>query len=282
MKNHNKERDTRAKLNLLARFFKQIIRIVDGLETGQSIDPGPRFAPLEEAEIHFGPWAPDAGDHEFHLPAAQDKIIVMGASFGGVPALTSILEKFPERCPPTLIVQHMPAAAMRAFATRLNKECRPEVRIARAGDAPRPGLVLVAPGDAHMVLRQGPQGLTIRLFEGMPVHNQRPSVDMLFHSAAKAAGENAVGILLTGMGEDGALGLSQLRRAGAHTIAQDRATAAMHGMPGAAIALGAASRVLPLERIAPAALALARGIISPAQRLIPIPADATRRFAAAN
>lgn len=272
MKNNTPDRDARTKLHMLARFFKQIIRIVDESETGQSYDPGPRFAPLCLAEEFLGQNEPDAGE----------KLIVIGASFGGTVALTAILKDFPADCPPTLIVQHMPAAAMNAFANRLNQQCRPEVRTARAGDMPRPGLVLIAPGGAHMALRATQFGPQVRVYEGMPVHNQRPSVDILFHSAARAAGENAVGVLLTGMGEDGAQGLSQLRRAGAHTIAQDKATSAMYGMPGAAVALGAARHVLPLERIAPAALALARGVNRPDQRLAPLGNYGARRHLAAN
>jgi two-component system chemotaxis response regulator CheB len=182
-------------------------------------------------------------------------VIVIGASTGGTEAIASILREFPGSVPPILIVQHIPAAFSRAFAERLNGICTIDVREARDGDELRNGLALVAPGDFHMSVHSGRGGYFVSVKMGPPVCYQRPSVDVLFYSAAEAAGSRAIGVLLTGMGSDGARGLLKLRQAGARTIAQDEATCVVFGMPREAIALGAAGEVLPLGAIAEAAIA---------------------------
>jgi two-component system chemotaxis response regulator CheB len=179
----------------------------------------------------------------------NSKILLIGASTGGVPALTAVLSHFPENCPPTLIVQHMPHGFTRNFASRLNQTCAPNVREAAHGDMIKPGTVLIAPGGERHLSITGRRHFACALTEGEPVTGHRPSVDVLFDSAASIA-DRTVGLIMTGMGADGAAGLKTLRQAGARTIVQDEATSAVYGMPRAAYEMGAAERVLPLDRIA--------------------------------
>lgn len=185
---------------------------------------------------------------------SNGKIVAVGASTGGVEALFTLLKEFPKNCPPTLIVQHMPPAFTSNFAKRLNTVTEATVKEAENGEKVEAGCVYIAPGgDCHMTLDVG-QGGSIRLARGLPVNGHCPSVDKLFHSVAKVARGNAVGAILTGMGEDGASGLLEMRVAGAHTIAQNKATCVVWGMPQAAVALGAATAEMPLDRIAAAIL----------------------------
>ena len=187
--------------------------------------------------------------------AAAESVIAIGASTGGTEAITGILTRLPAAVPPILIAQHIPPEFSRAFAARLNDHCNVEVKEAVEGDAVRPGLVLVAPGDFHMLLRGGPGRWVVSVKSGPRVCYQRPSVDVLFQSVAEAAGGRAVGVLLTGMGNDGAQGLLRMRQAGCRTIAQDEATCVVFGMPQEAIRVGAVERVLPLPAIAGALMA---------------------------
>jgi two-component system, chemotaxis family, protein-glutamate methylesterase/glutaminase len=154
-----------------------------------------------------------------------------------------------------VIVQHMPEGFTRSFAERLNAACAVEVREARDGDVVVPGVALIAPGNFHMVVETSGARHTVRIKNGPPVHHSRPSVDVLFGSVARHAGRNAVGVILTGMGADGAKGLLAMRQRGAHTIVQDEASSVVFGMPKEAIKLGAAAEVLPLGRIAQATIA---------------------------
>jgi two-component system, chemotaxis family, protein-glutamate methylesterase/glutaminase len=193
---------------------------------------------------------------EFH-GADTRRVIVIGASTGGPVAIEQVLAAFPTNAPGVVIVQHMPVGFTAAFARRLDSESLLEVREAVDGDLVQPGVALVAPGGQHTLLRRGAQGLHVAVRDGPPVHYQRPAVDVLFHSAALAAGADAVGVLLTGMGADGASGLHMLREAGACTIAQDQSTSVVFSMPHEAIRLGAACQVLPLPQIGAAALAAA-------------------------
>lgn len=193
-------------------------------------------------------------------------LILIGASTGGVEALHVMLSAFPADCPPTLIVQHINPCFAAAIAQSLDRAVPPKVRLAQS-DAPLArGEVLLAPGnDRHLqVARAGSNGWRCVLRDGDPVAGHRPSVDRLFASAASALGEErgheALGILLTGMGQDGAQGMAQLASVGAHTIAQDQASCVVFGMPRAAIELGAARAVLPLERIASAIFNPARSV----------------------
>lgn len=182
------------------------------------------------------------------------KILAIGASTGGTQAIETMLRRLPVTAPGTVIVQHMPAGFTATFAERLNRVCAMEVREARDGDSVVPGVALLAPGNYHMLLTQSGARYMVRIKDGPRVHYQRPSVDVLFQSVARSAGRNAVGVILTGMGADGAKGLLAMRQAGAHTIAQDEHTCVVFGMPKEAIALGAAAEVVPLPHIADAAL----------------------------
>jgi len=185
-------------------------------------------------------------------------IIALGASAGGTEALLLFLSALPIDCPGVVIVQHMPEQFTRAFAERLDGLTAISVREAGDGDRVVAGRALLAPGNRHM--RLAPEGDTYKvvLSSDPPVRRHRPSVDVLFSSCAKTAGARGIGIIMTGMGNDGARGLLAMRRAGARTLAQDEATSAVYGMPKAAIALDAAEQVLPLERLAATALRLAR------------------------
>ena len=174
-------------------------------------------------------------------------LLAIGASTGGTQAIERVLTALPADAPGTIITQHMPAQFTGAFAQRLDGICPMQVREARDGDAVHPGVALVAPGGVHMVLQRSGGRHVVRLKDGPPVHHQRPSVDVLFQSVARHAGANAVGVLLTGMGADGARGLLDMRLAGAATIAQDEASSVVFGMPKEAIRLGAAAEVVGLD-----------------------------------
>ena len=180
---------------------------------------------------------------------ATDRIICIGASTGGTEALLDVIEKLPADGPGVVVVQHMPEGFTAAFAARLDRTCLVRVREARDGDLVQPGLVLIAPGNFHLLLdRRGTQYRVV-VKDGPLVSRHRPSVDVLFRSAAQKAGSNAVGVLLTGMGDDGAKGLLEMREAGALTLAQDEASCVVFGMPKAAIALGAAVSTASLDTI---------------------------------
>ena len=183
--------------------------------------------------------------------------IAIGASTGGTEAIQHILTRLPAECPPIAITQHIPAGFSRAFANRLNELCALQVKEAEDGDLFRPGLALVAPGNFHLLVRRSGAQYRAAVRDGPQVCYQRPAVDVLFGSVAEAARASAVGVLLTGMGSDGARGLLQMKQAGAHTIAQDEASSVVFGMPREAIRLGAALQVLPLGRMAQALLAAA-------------------------
>lgn len=183
-------------------------------------------------------------------------LIGIGASTGGVEALLEVLSGFPANCPPTIIVQHMPGTFTQQFANRLDQQCPPTVRIAEQDAFLEEGHVYIAPGgDRHLSLR-GPERPFCSLREAAPVNGHRPSVDVLFRSIAQVAGRRAVGILLTGMGSDGAEGLLKMRESGSVTIAQDKSTSVVFGMPRIAIELDAACHVTPLGRIAAKAIEL--------------------------
>jgi two-component system chemotaxis response regulator CheB len=203
----------------------------------------------------------DVGDRTADVTSlgiASNHIVALGASTGGTVALEYVLCRMPADAPGMVIAQHMPALFTRQFADRLNRLSAMEIREAQDNDSVLPGVALVAPGDKHLLLRR----LGIRYFvsvkHGPVVHSQRPSVDVLFRSVAHSAGKNAIGVIMTGMGVDGAAGLAEMHQAGAHTIAQDEASCVVFGMPKVAIELGAADRVLPLKEIPDAILHIAR------------------------
>jgi two-component system chemotaxis response regulator CheB len=187
------------------------------------------------------------------------RLIAIGSSTGGVEALMQILQEFPENCPPTVISQHLPAMFTKSFADRLNKTCRPRVSEAQDGAPIRPGEIYLAPGDMHLEFAGGPRGkargsqgapATCRLSNAERVNGHRPSVDVMFHAAARNFGAGAVGVILTGMGKDGAAGLLAMREGGAETIGQDEASSIVYGMPRTAFEIGAVMRQMPLPKIA--------------------------------
>ena len=192
------------------------------------------------------PPAPVGIAHAFN-PAT---VIAIGASTGGTEAIREVLTALPNTSPGIVIVQHIPAVFSSAFANRLNDLCQIQVKEAVHGDVVRPGLALVAPGNFHMTLIKRGNEYRVTVQDGPRVCYQRPSVDVLFESVAASAGADAIGALLTGMGADGAAGMLKMKRAGARTIAQDEASCVVFGMPREAIEMGAADRVLPLNRIA--------------------------------
>lgn len=179
-----------------------------------------------------------------------NKILAIGASTGGTEAIKEVLIRLPASSPGIVIVQHMPPQFTTSFAERLNSLCKMEVREAKDGDSLYPGLALLAPGNFHMILRRSGAQFVVAVKDGPMVHHQRPAVDILFKSVTKAAGKNAIGVLLTGMGADGAEGLLEMRKAGARTIAQSKETSVVFGMPGEAVKLGAAEYVTHLPDIA--------------------------------
>jgi two-component system chemotaxis response regulator CheB len=211
-----------------------------------------RRRPRPAAGVAAAPPVPSA------IPAGEfspKRVILIGASTGGVEALRFLLPRLPDGLPPIAVVQHIPPNFSRLMAERLNELCPFEVREAAEGDQLRPGLCLVAPGDFHLTVARFGSGYRVRLTQSPPVHHCRPSVDVLFRSAAEHAGAHAVAALLTGMGSDGARGLQALRAAGARTLAEHEDSCVVYGMPQAAIKLGVVDQVAPLEQMPQAILA---------------------------
>jgi two-component system, chemotaxis family, protein-glutamate methylesterase/glutaminase len=208
-----------------------------------------------------GPLAPAPTRVRSAAPVAlrtTQQILAVGASTGGTEALREFLTALPADSPGVVVVQHMPEHFTRAFADRLDGLCTVRVKEGEDGDRVLAGHVLIAPGNYHMrLVREGATYL-VRLSSDPPINRHRPAVDALFHSCAEHAGANVVGVIMTGMGDDGARGLLAMREAGARTLAQDEATCVVFGMPKVAIDMGAAQQILPLSRLAPTALALMR------------------------
>jgi len=181
--------------------------------------------------------------------STTEKVIVVGASTGGTEALKTFLAALPPDCPGVLITQHMPETFTRTFAARLNGLCALAVKEAEHGDRVLPGHAYIAPGNRHMMLARSGANYTIAIGDGPPVSRHRPSVDVLFRSAANCAAENSLGIIMTGMGDDGAAGMLEMHRTGARTIAQDEESCVVFGMPKEAIARGGVDEVVPLPEI---------------------------------
>lgn len=179
-----------------------------------------------------------------------DRFIAIGASAGGTQAIESVLETLPSNVPGIVIVQHMPEKFTEAFAQRLDKVCSIKVKEAVNNDRIERGMALVAPGNRHMLIKRSGASYSVEIKDGPPVSRHRPAVDVLFRSVAKYAGKNALGIILTGMGDDGAAGMKEMHNAGVKTIAQNKDTCIVFGMPKEAIARGGVDAVLPLNRIA--------------------------------
>lgn len=180
---------------------------------------------------------------------AQDKVIFIGASTGGTEAIKDVLMGLPQDCPPILMVQHMPEAFTPSFAKRLDTCCQMHVKEAEDGERVRPGVAYLAPGHSHLFIRKAGGGFVCNLSQDEPVNRHRPSVDVLFQSAAEELGRRALGVILTGMGKDGARGMLAMRQAGAWTVGQDQASCVVYGMPREAAAVGAVEEVASLQDI---------------------------------
>lgn len=188
------------------------------------------------------------------LSATTQKLIAIGASTGGTEAIRRVLTRLPENAPGIVVVQHMPAQFTTSFAQRLDSLCRIRVTEACDGDTVLNGHALIAPGNFHMVLRRSGARYYVKIEDGPRVHHQKPAVDVLFSSVAQYAGANALGIILTGMGADGAVGIRQMKEAGSYTIAQDEASCVVYGMPKEAVKTGCINRSMDVDRIAQAAM----------------------------
>ena len=184
------------------------------------------------------------------MARTTDMVVAIGTSTGGTQALETVLAALPRVCPGIVAVQHMPEKFTEAFAKRLDSVCQVEVREAKSGDRVMPGRVLIAPGGRHMLLKRSGAQYHVDVVDGPPVSRHRPSVDVLFRSVAQCAGKNALGIIMTGMGDDGANGLLEMREAGANTLAQDEATCVVYGMPKEAVKRGGVGRTVSLNAIA--------------------------------
>ncbi len=203
------------------------------------------------------PAAPAAPGLLAPMISTTERVVAVGVSTGGVQAIEQVLPRLPRNAPGMVIVQHMPEKFTASLATRLDGLCAMQVREARHGDRVLPGVALIAPGGRHTrMVRSGAQ-YHVEVFDGPVVNHHRPSVDVLFRSVATAAGANAIGLIMTGMGDDGARGLREMRSAGAWTLAQDEASCVVFGMPKEAIKLGAVDEVVPLSHIAERILAAA-------------------------
>ena len=239
---------TKPKLGLKAFLEDSANDIVGAIKAAASANLGAlrhASSPMPQMPAPVQPVVP-AGKAMY---ATTDRLVAFGTSTGGTQALELVLRQLPPTCPGMVIVQHMPEKFTAMFAERLDGLCQVEVREARDGDRVRPGLALIAPGGRHMVLRRSGAQYHVEVRDGPLVNRHKPSVDVLFRSVAQAAGRNALGIIMTGMGDDGARGLKEMRDAGAATLAQDEATCVVYGMPKEAVRLEAACRVLPLQHI---------------------------------
>jgi two-component system chemotaxis response regulator CheB len=228
-----------------------MVELVEKIKAAAQVDVGQARRPIASAPREAAALHP--------LNGKTDRIIAIGSSTGGTEALAVVLSRLPADAPGVVIVQHIPPNFSAAMAERIDRMSAMEVREARDGDEVRQGRALVCPGDEHMLLRRSGGRFTVQIKDGPRVNRHRPSVDVLFRSVAEAAGPRAIGVILTGMGRDGAQGLWQMRQAGATCFAQDRESCVVFGMPREAIALGAADRVLPLADIPAHLLRVAQG-----------------------
>ena len=210
-------------------------------------------APKLNADVILAP-----GRGESHRLTTTEKVVAVGASTGGTEALREFLMALPENAPGIVIVQHMPEKFTAAFAQRLNGLCRITVKEAEDNETLMPGKALIAPGNYHMLLKRSGARYYVEVREGPLVSRHRPSVDVLFRSTARYAGQNAVGVIMTGMGDDGAKGLLEMKESGATTFGQDEDSCVVYGMPKEAVKLNAVMRVLPLDALAGAVLSACR------------------------
>jgi len=225
------------------------VRVCDAVRGAARSRLRPRHASVRSVEAKLSADAMLPPPVASRRVAGTDPIVCIGASTGGTEALRDVLERLPADSPGIVVVQHMPERFTAAFARRLDGLCAVAVKEAETGDAVLPGQVLIAPGGRHLLVQRTGGHYAVAVKDGPLVSRHRPSVDVMFRSAAQAAGANALGILMTGMGDDGANGLLEMRRAGALTVAQDEESCVVFGMPKEAIERGAAARVTPLDQI---------------------------------
>ncbi len=225
------------------------VRICDAVKAASQVKRQPIQKP-RKIQPKLTADAVIARTHSRAMLQTTEKVVVVGASTGGTEALRVFLEAIPPDAPGMVIVQHMPEKFTAAFAQRLDGLCRVSIKEAEDGDTVIPGRVLIAPGNLHTLLKRSGARYYVEVKDGPLVSRHRPSVDVLFRSAARYAGKNAVAVIMTGMGDDGAKGMLEMKEAGAQTIAQDEDTSVVFGMPKEAIKLGGVDRVLPLQRIA--------------------------------
>ena len=219
---------------------------------------GERFSDKIQPKLSADVILEEPKEGNFTVLKTSERVVVVGASTGGTEALKDFLEMLPADSPGIVIVQHMPKHFTAAFAQRLDGLCKINVKEAEDGDEVIQGRALVAPGDFHTLLKRDGNRYYVEVKSGPLVSRHRPSVDVLFRSAARYAGQNAVGIIMTGMGDDGAHGMKEMHDTGAYTIAQDEATCIVYGMPGEAVKLGGVDKIVPLPDIAHAMLTAAK------------------------
>jgi two-component system chemotaxis response regulator CheB len=251
---------TKPKLGTREFFREACIRICDVVKSASYVRQQKRAG--ARMPIKVGPKL--TADAMLDAPKSRamiqttEKVVAIGASTGGTEALRELLEAIPEDSPGMVVVQHMPEKFTASFAARLDSLCRVTVKEAADGDSVIPGQVLIAPGNKHTLLKRSGARYFVEVKDGPLVSRHRPSVDVLFRSTARYAGKNAVGIIMTGMGDDGARGMLEMKQAGAVNFAQDEATSVVFGMPGEAIKLGGVDRVVALHRIAPEIMRVCR------------------------
>lgn len=251
---------TKPKLGTREFFREGCIRICDVVKSAAQVRQQKRSS--APAPIKASPKL--TADAMLEAPSSRamiqttEKVVAIGASTGGTEALRELLETIPADSPGMVVVQHMPEKFTASFAARLDSLCRATVKEASDGDSVIPGQVLIAPGNKHTLLKRSGARYFVEVKDGPLICRHRPSVDVLFRSTARYAGKNAVGIIMTGMGDDGARGMLEMKQAGAVNIAQDEATSVVFGMPGEAIKFGGVDRVVPLHRIASEIVRLCR------------------------
>jgi two-component system chemotaxis response regulator CheB len=246
------------KLGVAEHLAESRIRICDAVKAAARARVSGRRNPAPDfgSGVAAGPEKKLTADAMLPPPSGRamarttESIVCIGASTGGTESLREVLTSLPANSPGIVIVQHMPERFTASFAKRLDGLCEVDVKEAEDGDAVLRGRVLIAPGNFHTMLERSGANYRVSVKSGPLVSRHRPSVDVLFRSAARSAGSNAVGVIMTGMGDDGARGLEEMQKAGARTIAQDEATSVVFGMPKEAIARGCVDRIVPLQQIA--------------------------------
>jgi len=241
------------KVGTRAFFEESRIRVTDAVKAAARVDLNKvrvRSAPAK-IQPKLTADAVIAGPGKAPVLQTTEKVLVVGASTGGTEALREFLEAMPADCPGIVIVQHMPEKFTAAFSQRLDGLCRITVKEAKDNDTVLRGQALIAPGNRHMLLKRSGARYFAEIKDGPLVCRHRPSVDVLFRSAARYAGKNAVGVIMTGMGDDGAKGMKEMHDAGAHTVAQDEASCVVYGMPGEAVKAGGVDKIMGLDAIAP-------------------------------